>query len=475
MAKMEPQTQTKSVVRLLIKGFMGVQDLDIKLGKVTAFYGPNRTGKTGVLKAIQEALAGGGKKPDLIRLGQDKAEVMLDLGEISVRRSITEKGSYLKIEGLPKGQTEQAFLSSITGPLDFNPVAFFEAKPAEQRKMLLRLIPCQLTREQLAGWFGEEIAGGADVSKHGLEVLAEVEKRLVGLRRDANKVREERDRRVAALAGEVPEGFDADKWRAANVSAISTKITKAGADAQQKRQCEAQAEACRSLAERKRDRMRELDRQIAELGKRQDVLRIDIEDQEAKAEECDETAAAIHPADVTKAEAELAEYTQAQATLKTVDSLAEAEQSLSHAEAEARRLVHLVELARAKPAELMAEAGSPVEGLEITPESITVKGVALANLASSEQLMLGLEIARAMASQGPLAEKGLKLILVDGLERLDPMNLALLDEQMQGDDFVYVVNEVTGDKELVITSDEPLAARRQKSLLDELENQGRVN
>lgn len=460
---------------MLIKGFMGVQDLDIKLGKVTAFYGPNRTGKTGILKAIQEALAGGGKKPDLIRLGEDKAEVMLDLGEISVRRSITQKGSYLNIEGLPKGQTEQAFLSSITGPLDFNPVAFFEAKPAEQREMLLRLIPCELTREELAGWFGEEIAGGADVSKHGLEVLAEVEKRLVGLRRDANKVREDRGARVAALAGEVPEGFDAEKWRAADVSAISAKIARAGRDAEDKRRCEVEAGQHRSLAERKRDRMRDLDKQHAELGKQQDALREEVGDLEAKAKECDQTAASIEVADTTTVEGQLAEYTHAQGILKMVDTLAEAERSVSAAEAEARRLGHLVDLARAKPTELMAEAGSPVEGLQITPEAITVKGVALANLASSEQLMLGLEIARAMASQGPLAEKGLKLILVDGLERLDPTNLALLDEQMQGDDFLYVVNEVTGDKELVIATDEPLAPRRQKTLLDQLEKQERMN
>jgi exonuclease SbcC len=435
----------KPVFAFTVRQFMGIKELHFESDQESGIIwlrGGNGAGKTSAIEAFREVLAGGGKKPELIHGGADKAEILLELPEIAIRRSITEKGSYLKVDGLPRGATEADYVSQLLNPLAFNPVAFFEAKPTEQREMLLKLVPCVVTQEQLADWFSADIARSVDVRQHGLEVLAEVEKLLVDQRKAANAVVDELKNRAATLRTQVPEGFEAERWRAADVSAISGRIAQAGQDEEEKRQRTRQAETWHDQAERKRDRMKDLDRQIAALGKQQDELRADIAALEAHAKECEEAAAAIAPADVSQAQADLAEYTEAQGSLKVYDDLKATEAALTEAEGVATTLDAWVQVARAKPAELLAQAEVPLEGLKISADKITINDVPLALRSTGEQLRDAVRIARAAASR-------LKIICIDDVEKLDPGNLAILKQEMASDDFLYIVGD-RGSGELTV-------------------------
>ena len=111
-------------------------------GNVVKISGKNGAGKTSILDAIWWGLGGTENiqtKP--IRTGEKKAKIELDLGDILVRRTFTEKGSSLVIEnkeGLRYG-SPQAMLDSLLGKLSFDPLGFMRLDAAKQFETLKSL------------------------------------------------------------------------------------------------------------------------------------------------------------------------------------------------------------------------------------------------------------------------------------------------------------------------------------------------
>jgi len=435
----------KHIHRLYIRNFMVLDKLDVRPGKVNVITGSNGVGKTTVLKAIAEALGGGGKHPNLIRLGEERAEVMLDLGELQVDRRITPGTNKLEVThdlvggGTATVQQPQSYLDALVGPLSFNPVGFFEASPRERRDMLLSIIPCEVTMDQLAEWFGDRMAMLVDCHKHGLEVLADAEKILVEQRRGANADLKVLSSRVADLKARIPEDFDEATWRAADASALSETIRAAG-----------QAQAEHNLmevsianGEREMEKVRAETTAIrVKIGQLQDALKVSEERLDAEAlrvcQEYERLAAHQIP-DVAAAQQQLAAFSEAQGTLKLVDELKSATKDNEAAELQAYYLDASVTFARQKPAELLAASTLPIEGLEITADAIRMNGVLIEDLSTSEQLRFALSVARALAGEK------LPIILIDGVECLDQEHFETLCEEMQADDFQYFVTAVSGE------------------------------
>lgn len=114
----------------------------IPKGNTVVISGDNEQGKTSVLDSIWYALEGGTalkgvKQP--IRKGESKAKVELDLGDLKVTRTWTDKGSYLKVVPLQPGQSPQAVLDKLIGDLSFDPLEFTRMSDKEQREALIKL------------------------------------------------------------------------------------------------------------------------------------------------------------------------------------------------------------------------------------------------------------------------------------------------------------------------------------------------
>ena len=126
-------------------------------GGLVIIGGANAAGKTSVLDCILYALGGERAIPSApIREGESHAEISVDLGfpdgtvKFRVTRSITAKGSYLKLDVPADGgglqvKAPQKFLEGRLGALTFDPLAFTRMKPAEQKASLLDAIG--LTKE----------------------------------------------------------------------------------------------------------------------------------------------------------------------------------------------------------------------------------------------------------------------------------------------------------------------------------------
>jgi chromosome segregation ATPase len=116
--------------------------------------GRNAQGKSSVLDAIWLALGGGRAAKDTsrpIRDGEDRASVTVDLGDLKVTRSWTQKGTSLRVESADGAQyrSPQSMLDGLVGRLSFDPLEFTRLTAREQRDALLDLVDLDVDMDEL--------------------------------------------------------------------------------------------------------------------------------------------------------------------------------------------------------------------------------------------------------------------------------------------------------------------------------------
>jgi len=111
---------------------------------VVTIGGENGAGKSSVLDAIQMALGGAALTPiKPVRSGQKTGKVVIDLGDLTVTRTFTAAGGGSLIVASKDGArypSPQAMLDKLIGQLSFDPLAFGQMKPKEQRETLRALV-----------------------------------------------------------------------------------------------------------------------------------------------------------------------------------------------------------------------------------------------------------------------------------------------------------------------------------------------
>jgi hypothetical protein len=185
------------ITRLRIRNFRGLAQLDVPVGPGGAiFSGTNGEGKTTAIESINAALEGVGIGPEAIRIGADKAEILVDMDKVDearrtkleVKRTIGKKGKSIAVTGsdgvpLPK-PAEQ--LAALFGGRALDPLKFLMADAKEQRRIVLAANPVRVTAEDLTRWTGEEKDWNVD--GHGQEVLARVRQMYFDQRTTAGKL-----------------------------------------------------------------------------------------------------------------------------------------------------------------------------------------------------------------------------------------------------------------------------------------------
>jgi chromosome segregation ATPase len=138
------------IIRLTSENVKRLNAVEITpAGNLVVIGGQNGQGKSSVLDSIELAL-GGGKGPAVpVRRGESKARVVVDLGDLVVRRTWTASGgSQLVVtdrEGA-KQASPQTLLDRMTGKLSFDPLEFSRQKPELQAETLRKLVGLDLSR-----------------------------------------------------------------------------------------------------------------------------------------------------------------------------------------------------------------------------------------------------------------------------------------------------------------------------------------
>ena len=112
-------------------------------GSLVVVGGRNGAGKSSVLDSIAYALGGRALCPSRpIRNGETAARARVDLGDLVIERTWTEKGTYLSVrtgDGF-QAPSPQAVLDKLVGRLSFDPLAFVAMPPREQVETLRELV-----------------------------------------------------------------------------------------------------------------------------------------------------------------------------------------------------------------------------------------------------------------------------------------------------------------------------------------------
>lgn len=478
------------ITRVRIKNYRAIQNLDQKIPpKGVIVKGGNARGKTTALRAIRTLLAQD-IGPDAIRDGADHAEILIDFEHpaFRARRRITETGNTLSVETGPDEvkKKPQTFLSELFGTSLLDPLDLFLAKPTERKKKVLAAMPVKVTDEDVKRWLPDfardlipehilDILG----SMHGVDACETLHKILYEARAEANASTKEAQNRAAVLEKDAEKfiGVEPSDITGADAAAaleaaraewaqLDTKKKRAIEQSQKFASARTQIEQIRGKASLKREaaKDRPTDEEIAALGdeiaKLKDAVRraetelgekVKRRDAASNAERealtLDDQAASLERTLASAVEVAPSEEEIEAAKQKGVTARAAHERAVAHGRAEAARaefakateeagqraeaakaLTEIVDRLRIDAPRELLQRSDAIPGLGVSGDDITLDGKKVDAVSGKEQMIFAVEVARRANAKS-------KIIVVDGLERLDAEALPVFIEAATRDGF----------------------------------------
>lgn len=442
------------IVKLQIKNFLSISDVEIKPGQINQIIGKNNQGKTSILKAIEFAVKGA-SDGSLVKFGEESAEVIVELADqTTIRRKLSAEGKQsvsVKKDGF-SAPTPQTYLDALFEHSAFNPLDLLDAK--KRNDAILSSIDIKVDEPRLRGLLGSQTMTlpPLDYSLHGLKLVDQAHKYFYQRRAEANKDAEEKKKRWETYQADLPPAIETSLTRESiqgEVDGINSKINQAKSELEFIR---AENEQCKQACDRHQkyqDAVAEIDKQIAEAEASLQALHARKEEgfkfvEKAKAEipekiqDPNPVVKRLSDLEVEAAtvRAKFSELEKIQSVSKQKEMVEQMKSSYDQAQTVADDLTDYVTLLGGQiKVKLMSEAEMPIAGLEYRDGAFLVEGTPVDNLSSSKALKLAMGVAKKLA-------KKTKLICVDGAELLDTDTYKALLEEVKNDGFTYFVTSV---------------------------------
>jgi hypothetical protein len=385
-------------------------------GAVVKVGGKNGQGKSSTLDAIMYALGGKGlQAPEVIRRGEDKARVTLDLGDLVVERRWTRKDSYIEVRSKDGAvyKSPQAMLDKLVGALSFDPLEFLRLDPKKQLAVVRQLVGVDTSKldQERAALFDQRTQVNREVAtaKARFDLIPEVEAPDAELSMDSllaeqRQLREEQGR-------------------------VHSKRSEVG-------RREAMLGERRTQTEQAHARVAELQRQLAAAVQHAAACDEALQRESAEVAALRAEADSLVMPDGAVIEEKLKSF---EATNKAVRqkkaraaSLGEYQRLADKADGLTERIAALDQQRQ----DLIAAAKFPVNGLGFGEDGITLNGLPIEQASQAERLRLSIAMGLALNPQ-------LKVILIRDGALLDEDSLALV-ERMAADSGAQVWLEVVG-------------------------------
>lgn len=373
--------------------------------------GRNAQGKSSVLDAIWLALGGGRAAKDTtrpIRDGEDRASVTVDLGDLKVTRSWTQKGTSLKVESSDGAQyrSPQAMLDGLVGKLSFDPLEFTRLTAREQRDALLDLVDLDVDMDQLDAQRALLFDQRTEIGRQG-KAIGDVT---------------------------VDEGLSAEETSAQKI------ISKIRAAENNNREVESYREQhdtaehrCTELAEQIRDLQERLARMEEDRDAAHKYLLTHARD--------DTSALEAQLATVEKTNAAIRANNQARIKARSRDDLRRAYIELGE---------EIAQLDEVK-AQALSAARFPVDGLGFDESGVTYGGVPFSQASSAEQIRVSIAMAMALNPK-------LRVLRIKDGSLLDEDTLEAIRQQVADNDFQLWLERVgNADEGAVVIEDGEVA------------------
>lgn len=214
---------------LKIGNFLGIDELEVKAGKINIFKGTNGLGKTSVIEAIEKTFTNKNRRTEIVKHGEDEACLYVELDDgLSIDRRIrTEKSNYLKVRhelgGVP---STEAFLNNLVNGNIFRPLDWVNLSVKEQTKSLLSMLEINWSEEDINNWFGE-IPSNINFNQHILLILKAIESKYYADREEVNREVKELKARIKSIVDDLPAEYNGEEWKSKNVQEYYAKVKEA--------------------------------------------------------------------------------------------------------------------------------------------------------------------------------------------------------------------------------------------------------
>lgn len=412
-------SQDLKLIELKAENFKRLKAVRISpTGAVTPITGKNGAGKSSVLDAIAAALGGSGQIPDMpVRQGATKAEVIVDLGEITVRRNWSPNGTTLTVTAKDgtKVASPQKVLDQFCNSLCFDPLAFGRMSPKEQSATLARI-------------------AGVDLAAYATKRQAVYDQRTA-----ANKAARDQKARLAAM----PENADAPD-EPISVQELVGKLTEAEQVNGQREKLKAtirQAEKAHS------DTLAGIQQREAKVQTLKDQLAAAEADLAKWSDHVHKTAEAVEAAQRAFTAAPSIDTAPIHDKMRSAESVNErvrAKKARAALSAEVRKSDELasqldkqIEVIDEAHRQAIAKANLPVPGLSFTSDGVMLNGIPFGQCSTAEQLRTSVAVGMALAP-------ALKLMLIRDGSLLDADGMAILAEMAEQTGGQVLIERVAG-------------------------------
>lgn len=470
--------------KIHIKNLFGISETELD-GRSIEVTGSNGVGKTSIIDSIKYALTNDSSRDYVIKNGESEGEIFIetDTGLTIDRKKRVNQADYKNIrqDGKPV-QSPEAFVRELFTPLQIDPVKFTMMSRQEQNRIILDLIEFNWDLNWIEEKFGE-IPQGVDYQQNILQVLNDIQSEkgvYFQTRQDINREIRNKTAFISDIAKDIPQGFQAEKWEAYDLSEAYTKITKAqeynsrieraklfkdsydnkvrGYQAEMeiavsnlKSAIAAEREQLTSEIERKKaeikaaeDKLNSLSDKIADKTKifeseyREKVAKLDSDIKVAD----EYTGKQLVNISAMQAEVKTAE--EMKKHLNEYKRMKSMQDELETLEEHSKALTSKIELARELPGEILKTATIPVKGLTVKDGIPLINGLPVSNLSEGEQLQLCVDVALSKPNS-------LQIILIDGAEKLSEKNRLELYEKCKEKGLQFIATRTTDSDDLEVT------------------------
>ena len=471
------------ITSIKIRNLFGIKEYE-QDGSSVELAGTNGIGKTSVIDAIRYALTNKSDRDYIVRKGETEGEILIetDTGLRINRKSRTNQADYksVKQNGAEIGSPE-AFLRDIFTPLQLNPIEFMEMDKKKQNATILDMIEYDWDLHKIKEWFGE-IPSWVSYDQNILQILDDIQSEKGEYfmhRQDINRDIRNKKAFIEEIAEGIPAGYDVEKWKTASTSDIYHEIEQIRSDNRmiekaqmlkdardsKIRSFEADKEIAKSALDTEfSNRSHQIEQDILKLNNQIKALQTEQEGLAAKKQDKLDLIEQKYKTDVTKYDAEIAEYAsyidrekkdvsglvkdaeymeKMKGHINEYDRMIYLQKEVEDLSAEASDLTGKIEKARTLPGEILQNCSIPIDGLTVENGIPLINGLPVSNLSEGEKLDLCIDV----SIQKP---NGLQIILIDGAEKLSTGLREKLYKKCKEKGLQFIATRTTDDTAMTV-------------------------
>ena len=471
------------ISKIKISNLFGIKEQELD-GKSIEISGNNGLGKTSILDSIRLALTNSSSRDYIVKNGETEGEIFIetDTGLTIDRKKRTNSNDYKSIKNNGKEiPSPETFLKDIFTEMQLNPVEFANMSKQEQNRAILDLIEFDWDINWIKEQFGE-IPEGIDYSQNILQVLEDIQAEdspYYKERQNINRDIRNKTAFIEDIAKTIPENYNIEKWENFDLTSKLKELMTI-------KEKNSQIEEAKSFISSYNNRIKgyEADRQISisaeekniqiereslekdiatmeekikadkeklltlksKLEDKKKIIDLEYQNKVAALDESIQRAKVFaneEKVDTTQLQEECDLAEKMKSHINEYKRMSSLQDEITDLKERSEKLTEKIDLARDLPGEILKIAKLPIEGLSVKNGLALVNGIPVSGLSEGEKLMLCIDITLAK-------ENNLKLILLDGVEKLSEENREKVYKKCIDSGLQFIATRTDNNNELII-------------------------